>query len=46
MSPHTIRRRLEGDAAPRPFHYKHSGNLATIGKRSAIIDFGWIKLRG
>jgi NADH:ubiquinone reductase (H+-translocating) len=42
----TIRRRLAGDALPRLFHYKHSGNLATIGKRSAIIDFGWIKIRG
>jgi NADH dehydrogenase len=42
----TIKRRLQGDSAPRAFQYKHSGNLATIGKRSAIIDFGWIKVRG
>lgn len=42
----TIKRRLRGDASPRPFHYKHSGSLATIGKRSAIIDFGWIRMRG
>ena len=42
----TIRERLRGDSASRPFRYKHSGNLATIGKRSAVIDFGWIKLRG
>jgi NADH dehydrogenase len=42
----TIKARLHGDAASRPFAYKHSGNLATIGKRAAIIDFGWIKLRG
>ena len=42
----TIRRRLSGDSAPRPFRYRHSGDLATIGKRSAIIDFGWMKLRG
>ncbi len=42
----TIRQRLGGNAAPRPFHYSHSGNLATIGKRSAVIDFGWIKVRG
>ena len=26
--------------------YKHAGDLATIGKRAAVIDFGWIKLRG
>jgi NADH dehydrogenase len=42
----TIRMRLKGDTAPHPFRYKHSGNLATIGKRAAIIDFGPIKVRG
>ena len=42
----TIRQRLRGDAAPRPFQYRHAGNLATIGRRSAIIDFGWIRIRG
>ena len=38
--------RLSGLPAPPPFRYKHAGDLATIGKRRAIIDFGWIKLRG
>ncbi len=42
----TIIKRLRGDAAERPFVYRHSGNLATIGKDSAVIDFGWITLRG
>jgi NADH dehydrogenase len=42
----TIRSRLRGDTAQRVFRYKHSGNLATIGKRAAVIDFGTIKLRG
>jgi NADH dehydrogenase len=42
----TIKRRLRGESAARAFRYKHSGNLATIGKRSAVIDFGWIKVRG
>jgi NADH dehydrogenase len=42
----TIRMRLGGNSAPQPFRYKHSGNLATIGKRAAVIDFGWIKVRG
>jgi NADH:ubiquinone reductase (H+-translocating) len=42
----TIRARLKGNTAPRPFRYKHDGSLATIGKRLAVIDFGWIKLRG
>jgi NADH dehydrogenase len=40
-----IKARLRGDA-PTPFRYKHSGSLAQIGKRKAVIDFGWIKLRG
>jgi NADH dehydrogenase len=38
--------RLRGDDATRPFRYRHSGNLATIGRASAVIDFGWITLRG
>lgn len=42
----TIRMRLNGHTAARPFRYRHSGNLATIGGRAAVIDFGWIKLRG
>jgi NADH dehydrogenase len=42
----TIRVRLRGDTTLRPFRYKHAGSLATIGKRSAVIDFGRIKVRG
>ncbi|CAN7487935.1 NAD(P)/FAD-dependent oxidoreductase [Bosea sp. LjRoot90] len=42
----TIKRRLAGDKAPRPFAYSHAGSLATIGKRAAIIDFGRVKLKG
>ena len=41
-----IKRRLRGDTRPHAFRYRHSGNLATIGKRSAVIDFGWITIRG
>jgi len=41
-----VRARLSGAPAPPPFRYKHAGDLATIGKRRAVIDFGWIKLRG
>jgi NADH dehydrogenase len=41
-----IKARLQGVAAPQPFAYKNAGNLATIGKRAAIVDFGWIKLKG
>ena len=32
--------------APGPFRYRHLGDLATIGKSAAVIDFGWIKLTG
>lgn len=42
----TIKARLSGDAAPRPFVYRHDGDLATIGKRAAVTDLGWIKLTG
>ncbi|MBZ9768109.1 NAD(P)/FAD-dependent oxidoreductase [Mesorhizobium sp. CA6] len=42
----TIKARLAGDTAMRPFQYRHDGDLATIGKRAAAIDFGWIKLTG
>jgi NADH:ubiquinone reductase (H+-translocating) len=41
----TIKARLAGRAS-QPFHYSHSGSLAQIGKRLAVIDFGRIKLRG
>ena len=39
------RRPWEGRTLPA-FRYKHAGSLAQIGKRLAVIDFGWIKLRG
>jgi NADH:ubiquinone reductase (H+-translocating) len=41
-----IKARLQCKPAPAPFAYRNAGNLATIGKRAAIVDFGWIKLRG
>ena len=30
----------------RPFVYKDLGNMATIGRASAIADFGWLRLKG
>ena len=30
----------------RPFAYRHAGNLATIGRNAAVIDFGWLRLSG
>jgi NADH:ubiquinone reductase (H+-translocating) len=41
-----ITARLAGDTAPLSFRYAHAGDLATIGKSRAVIDFGWIKLKG
>jgi NADH dehydrogenase len=41
-----IKARLAGAPAPGPFRYRHEGSLAQIGKRRAVIDFGWITLRG
>ncbi|MBZ9677041.1 NAD(P)/FAD-dependent oxidoreductase [Mesorhizobium sp. ES1-1] len=41
-----LKARLAGDATPRPFRYRHDGDLATIGKRAAVIDLGWLKLTG
>jgi NADH:ubiquinone reductase (H+-translocating) len=41
-----LRARLAERPAPGPFRYRHLGNLATIGRRAAVADFGWIKLSG
>jgi len=42
----TLKARLAGNTETRPFAYKHDGDLATIGKRAAVIDFGWISFTG
>jgi NADH dehydrogenase len=41
-----VRARIGGDTAAMPFHYKHLGDIATVGRSRALIDFGWIKLTG
>ena len=41
-----IRRRLEGRRPPGPFRYRHMGNLATIGRKSAVAEFGRVRVRG
>jgi NADH dehydrogenase len=41
-----IRARAAGRAAPPPYHYRHLGNLATIGRHAAVADFGWLRLSG
>ena len=42
---HNIVRSLEHQPL-RPFVYKDLGNMATIGRASAIADFGWLRLTG
>ncbi|MBS9476534.1 NAD(P)/FAD-dependent oxidoreductase [Ancylobacter radicis] len=41
-----IRHRLEGRPPVAPFHYRHQGNLATIGRRAAIIEYGNFRMKG
>ena len=41
-----IRQRLEGSATPPPFRYVHRGSLATVGRKAAVADLGWIRLKG
>lgn len=41
-----IRARLHKRAAPGPFRYRNYGNLSTVGKSTAVVDFGRVKLRG
>jgi NADH dehydrogenase/putative oxidoreductase len=41
-----IHARLLGKPAPPPFRYRHAGSLATIGRKAAVADFGWVRLAG
>jgi NADH dehydrogenase/putative oxidoreductase len=41
-----LRARLHGCKPPPPFRYHHQGSLATIGRRSAVADFGRVKVTG
>jgi putative oxidoreductase len=38
--------KLEARSSPAPFNYRHLGSLATIGRKAAVADFGFIKLWG
>jgi NADH dehydrogenase len=48
MGKHAARNVLRGiEQQPyRPFVYRDLGNMATIGRASAVADFGWMRLRG
>jgi NADH dehydrogenase len=41
-----IRARIGQEQLPPVFHYKSSGNLATIGRKSAVIDLPLLRLSG
>jgi NADH dehydrogenase FAD-containing subunit len=38
--------RLESRPAPPVFRYRHLGNLATVGRKVAVADFGFARLHG
>ena len=42
----SILARIEGTVDSAPFAYKHRGSLATIGRKSAIADFGVVRIWG
>ena len=37
---------VSGAAKPSAFVYRHMGSLATIGRKSAVADFGFVQLHG
>jgi NADH dehydrogenase len=41
-----IQRRIAARKQPGPFRYRHAGYLATIGRRSAVIEFPRVHLKG
>lgn len=41
-----IKAKVEGRAAPSDFRYRHRGNLATIGRKAAVVEFGAFRLWG
>jgi NADH dehydrogenase len=40
-----IEARLQDRTLP-PFHYRHLGSMATIGRTVAVADFGWLTMSG
>ena len=38
--------RLAGMPVPPAFHYRDYGELATVGRNFAVVDFRWMKLKG
>jgi NADH dehydrogenase FAD-containing subunit len=43
---HLIRARFKGLSSAAPFRYRNYGNLATVGRKIAVADFGFVRLGG
>jgi NADH:ubiquinone reductase (H+-translocating) len=43
---HTIERRLRGDTATKPFHYRDLGSLAVISRFTAVAKVGPLRIGG
>ncbi len=41
-----IKARVRNVAAPQPFHYRHQGDLATIGRKAAVVKLDHFHLKG
>ena len=41
-----IAARTSGRSTPSVFRYRHRGTMATIGRKSAVVDFGYFRLSG
>src|SRR5262249_45593313 len=41
-----IRARVAGRPGLRPFRYRNFGSMATIGRKLAVADFGWLRVSG
>ena len=41
-----IAARIAGRSAPAPFRYMHLGELATVGRRAAVVKLGRLQLHG
>jgi len=41
-----IAKKISGKPVPQAFHYRHAGHLATIGRKSAVIEFPRYRMKG
>jgi NADH dehydrogenase len=41
-----IEARVKGRKHPAPFHYRHHGDLATIGRKAAVVKLDHVHLKG